>query len=119
MSEPFDREALLERIDNDWEFLAELVQMLDSEGRRLLAELSSAATSSDAPEVGRLAHTLKGMISNFCAQSVADAAHSIELSAKSGDLAGALVAIPALQLQLEQLIRALQGFLASRPQCTS
>jgi HPt (histidine-containing phosphotransfer) domain-containing protein len=119
MSEPFDREALLERIDNDWEFLTELVQMLDSEGRRLLAELKSAAASSDAPAVGRIAHTLKGMISNFCAQSVADAAHSIELSAKSGDLPAALSAIAALEAQLEGLIVALQSFLASRPQCTS
>ena len=119
MSEPFDREALLERVDNDWEFLTELVEMLGGEGRRLIAEVKSAAASADAPAVGRLAHTLKGMIGNFCATSAADAAQSLELKAKSGDLATASAAIAALETQLEQLILALQGFLASRPQCTS
>src|SRR5215216_2728756 len=118
MLELFDPEELLERVDHDWAFLDELVQILGSEGRRLIAEAKSAAASSDAPTLERLAHTLKGMIGNFCAPSVADTARSLELNAKSGDLATASATVAALEAQLERLIVALQDFLASRPQCT-
>ena len=36
MPRAFDETELLERVDNDWEFLAETVQMLETDGRALL-----------------------------------------------------------------------------------
>ena len=66
MSQVFDEQELLERIDGDWDFLGETVQMLASDGPELIRQLRDAVASGNAPEVGRLAHSLKGMISNFC-----------------------------------------------------
>ena len=64
------RRELLEHVDNDTAFLADTVQMLETDGRAMMVELKTAVAAGDAPAVGRTAHTLKGMISNFCAPAV-------------------------------------------------
>ena len=47
--QPFDEKELLDRVDHDWEFLADTVQMLETDGRELMAEIRRAADASDAP----------------------------------------------------------------------
>ena len=47
--QPFDEKELLDRVDNDWEFLAETVEMLETDGRALMAEIRRAADAGDAP----------------------------------------------------------------------
>ena len=54
MSRTFDENQLLERVDNDWDFLAETVQMLEGDGPPLVQELRQAAGSGDAPAVARV-----------------------------------------------------------------
>src|SRR6185503_19242852 len=61
--QPFDEKELLDRVDNDWEFLADTVQMLETDGRALMVEIRRAADAGDAPTLGRAGHTIKGMIS--------------------------------------------------------
>ena len=119
MSPVFDQEALLERVDHDWEFLVEIVQILCSDGRRLMEEIRSAAASADASAVSRSAHTLKGMTSNFCAAEALDAARLVESIGRSGDLTTAPAAVVALEVQLDRLIEALNAFLATRRPCAS
>jgi HPt (histidine-containing phosphotransfer) domain-containing protein len=109
----FDENELLARVDNDWEFLGETVQMLATDGRDLMQQIRSAAASGDAPTVGRAAHTLKGMISNFCAPAAQASAFEVEKLGKSGDLAAAPAAIQALEAQLEALIAALTQFISA------
>ena len=67
MPRVFDGAELLERVDNDWEFLGDTVRMLEADGPALLEEIRRSADAGDAASAGRAAHTLKGMISNFCA----------------------------------------------------
>ena len=67
MPTTFDENELLSRVDNDRAFLGETVEMLAQDGRALLADVRSAVAAGDAAAVGRAAHALKGMISNFCA----------------------------------------------------
>ena len=119
MSPVFDHEELLERVDHDWEFLTETVQMLCGDGRRLMAEIRSAAASADAAAVSRSAHTLKGMIANFCAAEALDAARLVESIGRSGDLTTAPAAVAPLEVQLDRLIEALNAFLATRRPCAS
>jgi protein-histidine pros-kinase len=109
----FDENELLARVDNDQEFLGETVQMLATDGRQLLEQIRSAAASRDAPALGRAAHTLKGMISNFCAPAAHASAFEVEKIGKAGDLAAAPVAIQTLEAQLEALIAALTEFLGA------
>jgi HPt (histidine-containing phosphotransfer) domain-containing protein len=102
---------LLERVDNDMDFLAETVEMLVGDGRGLLAEVRTAVGAGDAAAVGRSAHALKGMISNFCAPEAQESALAIEKMGKSGDLAAAPAEIDTLARRLETLITDLQAFI--------
>jgi len=74
MSQLFDEKELLERVDGDVGFLADTVQMLESDGRSLMAQVKASIAAADAKAVGTGAHTLKGMISNFCAPTLQELA---------------------------------------------
>lgn len=114
MSRAFDENELLERVDNDLGFLADTVQMLESDGRALMQELKVALAAADPAAAGRTAHTLKGMISNFCAPDVQALALDAERAAKAGDCAAALIASDRLEPALEALIGDLANFVKER-----
>ena len=114
MARSFDENELVARVDGDLEFLAETVQMLDADGRALLADVGQALAAGDAPAVGRAAHALKGMISNFCAPEAQQRALEVERIGKGGDLAPAAVALATLEQHLEALIAELQSFIHAR-----
>ena len=114
MPRAFDGAELLERVDNDWEFLSDTVQMLAADGPALLEEIRRAAAAGDAPSVGKAAHTLKGMISNFCASETQAGALAVEQIGKSGDLSSLPPALGLLQMHLQGLIADLNEFLATR-----
>ena len=108
----FDETELLARVDNDREFLAETVEMLATDGRALMDEVRRATAAGDAQALGRSAHTLKGMISNFCASESQASAFELERLGKSGDLSAAPAVLGKLEAQLESLIAALTEFTA-------
>jgi HPt (histidine-containing phosphotransfer) domain-containing protein len=110
----FDEAELMERVDNDLEFLADTVQMLETDGRALVAEIRTAVASGDSPAVGRAAHALKGMISNFCSPAVQTLAFDVEKAGKAGDGAGAAAASVKLEPSLEALVVELAAFVRSR-----
>ena len=112
MATLFDEAELLERIDHDWEFLGETVEMLVADGPALIQELRQAITASDAAAVGRAAHTLKGMIANFCAASTQATALELEQMGKVGDLSSAPPVAAALDAQLQALTEQLQTLVA-------
>jgi HPt (histidine-containing phosphotransfer) domain-containing protein len=114
MAPSFDEAELLERVDNDVDFLGETVQLLAGDGRALLARATQAAASGDAPELVTSAHALKGMISNFCAPSVHELARDLEEMARSGDMSGAPPLVERLRSGLETLITELLDFVQAR-----
>ena len=114
MPRTFDDKELLERVDNDWDFLGDTVRMLADDGPNLLSDIRRCVEAADAPGVGRVAHTLKGMISNFCAAEAQSGALAVEQIGKSGDLAGVGPALEKLENQLNALIADLNGFVATR-----
>lgn len=113
MTTSFDRAELLERVGNDMGFLAETVEMLAADGRTLIGEVRAGIQKGDAAAVGRSAHALKGMISNFCAPAAQEGALAIEKMGKAGDLSGAAQAVESLSGQVETLITELQQFVGS------
>ena len=114
MPQLFDETELLARVDNDVAFLAETVEMLQTDGRALLADVNRAIAAGDAAGVGRAAHALKGMVSNFCAPAAQESALQVERLGKSADLAAARAAASTLGANLEALIAELNSFLQSR-----
>lgn len=111
MSELFDREALLDRVDNDMEFLAETVEMLEEDGPDLLGQISAAIEAGDSEALAVAAHTYKGMVANFCADSTVEAALKLEIMGKEGSLTGASEAFAVLEDRARQLATALQDLL--------
>jgi HPt (histidine-containing phosphotransfer) domain-containing protein len=109
----FDQTELLERVDHDKAFLAETVEMLAGDGRGLMNDIRRAIDTGDAGAVGRAAHALKGMISNFCAPAAQEAALAVERGGKSGDLGAAPEAARELSERLEALITELEQFIRS------
>ena len=114
MAQLFDEAKLMEHVDNDVAFLADTVQMLETDGRALMVELQTAVAAGDAPTIGRTAHTLKGMISNFCSPAVQTLALDVEKAGKADDGAGAAVASAKLEPELEGLIVELVAFVRAR-----
>ena len=114
MSQAFDERELLDRVDQDFEFLAETVHMLVEEGPALVAAIRAATAAGDAAAVGRSAHALKGMISNYCAEPAHASAAEVERLGKAGELAGVPAAVDALDARLGELIASLRDFLAAR-----
>jgi HPt (histidine-containing phosphotransfer) domain-containing protein len=114
MARAFDEQELMDRVDNDLSFLADTVQMLESDGRALMAELKTALAAGDAPAIGGKAHALKGMISNFCAPATQALALEVERAGKAGDCATAAAAAARLEPHLEALITELSSFIKAR-----
>jgi two-component system, sensor histidine kinase and response regulator len=114
MSQAFDELELLDRVDSDTEFLAEAVQMLSDDGPALVRGIRASVTAGDAAGVASAAHTLKGMVSNFCAATAQASAFEVERLAKGGDLPGAEAAVEPLDARVGELIAALKDFLAAR-----
>jgi HPt (histidine-containing phosphotransfer) domain-containing protein len=114
VAQAFDEGELLERVDHDLGFLAETVEMLTSDGPALLGEVRASLAAGDAAGVGRHAHALKGMISNFCAADAQAAALEVERMGKSGDLSAAAVAVERLSGLLTALTESLRRFVKAR-----
>ncbi len=114
MAQMFDEAELMERVDNDVEFLAETVEMLASDGPTLVEQIRAGIVSGDAPAVGRHAHALKGMISNFCAPETQAAALELEKLGKAGDLSNATGALDDLARRVADLTTELTEFVRSR-----
>lgn len=114
MAETFDEAELMSRVDNDVVFLGETVEMIVADGPLLLEQVRGAAAAGDAAGVGRHAHALKGMISNFCAPRVQACAYELEMLGKGGDVSGAGPLIERMAERLSALTAELRGFVKAR-----
>ena len=111
MTEPFDKQELLDELDGDREFLEESLEILAGDAPPLLEQLRDATAGRDGEAVRQAAHTLKSMVGNFCAKPAFDAARRIEQLGRDGDLEQGAEAIDALKREMERLQQSLHGFL--------
>jgi HPt (histidine-containing phosphotransfer) domain-containing protein len=111
MSDELDKIALLENVDGDLEFLAETIQMFREDTPALLSQIENAVMRRDGQALATAAHTLKGMVGNFCARATFDAALRLETMGQNGDLAGAAEAFTTLKEKTQRLETQLQEIL--------
>lgn len=114
MSEVFDASALMERVDEDVEFLEETVSMLDEDSPGLLEEIRAAVSGRDAAALVKAAHALKGMLANFCAASAESAARELETMGREERLNDVEQAFERAEQETQKLRAALLAFLQSR-----
>jgi HPt (histidine-containing phosphotransfer) domain-containing protein len=71
--------------------------------------VDEAAARGDLAALGRLAHTIRGVASNFAIPVVIDLARDVESAAKAGEpgaVAGGLVALKAAVARVQPELRA-------------
>lgn len=92
-----DREELMDRFGGDAEFLAEAANLLREEEGPLREQIRAAIEKGDASALRQAAHSFKGMVSNFCAGEVAEAALKLQLMGDKDRLDGAEEALAELE----------------------
>ena len=111
MSDLFDKEALLDGVDGDIEFLDETIAMLNEDSDELLEQARAAVEAQDADALVKAAHALKGMIGNFCAPRAEAVAYQVEAIGRESRLEEAPAAVENLCNEVEGLRIALHAFL--------
>ena len=114
MSDVFDSTALMDRVDDDVEFLEETIAMLDEDSPALLDQIQAAASAGDAVALVGPAHALKGMLGNFCAEQAETAARELEIRGREERLSDIDADIVRVKDETARLIEALHQFLRTQ-----
>lgn len=100
-------DVALRRMGADTELLHTMVDYFLEDSLLLLQELRRRIDAGDAAEASRIAHSLKGLCSNFEAKAATRAGAAVEAACMAATLAEASSLIPALTEQLSLLSHAL------------
>jgi HPt (histidine-containing phosphotransfer) domain-containing protein len=106
-----NRDATLARVGGNMRLLEELAEVFRSDCVRLLAEIQEAIHVGHAVQMGAAAHTLKGMVGFFEADTARQAALSLETLGRRGELAGASEHYQRLAGEIERIQSALAALL--------
>jgi signal transduction histidine kinase/DNA-binding response OmpR family regulator len=104
-----DASRLLERIDHDRAFLAELIQVFRQEYPENLEAAKAAIDKSDAVGLEHSAHKMNGKLSNLSATCASSLAADLESIGRSQDLANAQSILNQLAAELPNVERALEA----------
>jgi CheY-like chemotaxis protein/HPt (histidine-containing phosphotransfer) domain-containing protein len=105
-----DWDRALDGLGGDRELLEEIIGLFLGEWPRWKLEMADALVDWDAAKLRRLAHTIKGSLSQFGAQAAVDAAYHLEKLGQDANLAEAQQAWAELAERVERLLAALAGF---------
>ncbi len=108
-SEQIDRVSLLERVEEDEELLAEMVQLFLDDIPNLLDTMRAALQRGDMEVLERSAHSLKGAASNLSAKPAADAALKLEKDAKNNNAESAKESLACVEEAMKILVPALSA----------
>ena len=75
---------LMSRVEDDREFLLELLDVFHLDFPRYHQELRAALSQKNLPQVAFVSHTLKGMLANLAASRAAAVLGNLEQLAKQG-----------------------------------
>jgi len=114
VADVLDKDAALTRAGDDRELLCELAELFLRECPRLMGDIRSAIADGDASRLKCAAHSLKGSIDNFAAKSAFEVASRLELSARRGNLSGAMELYNMLEKEMNRLKPVLTAFARGR-----
>jgi CheY-like chemotaxis protein len=109
-----DRQSLLKAFDHDWSLFKELVDIFTADTPQMITELRKSADEQDAETLSRTAHSLKGMLRNFKAESAADTALELEKMGKADDLQNVEPLIEKLEAQIAAVDQSLKDLVAKK-----
>jgi CheY-like chemotaxis protein len=79
----FDRAEMMERMGQDAELAQQLAEVYLEELVRMRTQLSLAVQNHDMTALYAAAHSIKGVVSDFCAHGAAESAQRLEMLAKT------------------------------------
>ena len=106
-----DFEGTMHRLGGDVDLFQEFICVFDEDAPRSMEDIRRAVADRDAAKLELAAHTLRGLVSNFGAQSAAGCAFRLEQMALSGQMDGAGDALAQLEQELFLLNDALDALL--------
>jgi len=112
VDDAFDRSVLLEQTDGDTELIRTLVEVFDDDRPKLLDDIEDALETNDAEALERAAHTIKGALGVFGAESARLQAEKLENSARAGSVEAGRQQYPALKTSVLDLQVALRELVA-------
>jgi HPt (histidine-containing phosphotransfer) domain-containing protein len=101
-------EELLERIDGDRTFLAELVSLFRLDYPAQIQMAREAVSHNDVATLQKIGHALKGALANLAATDASKSAGELEAMAKAGDLASVAAKLAVLETELTLVGTALE-----------
>jgi len=105
-----DKYVILDRVGGDTELLSEIINLFLEDYPPLVAKIKEALQQGDSQLLEKTAHTLKGSVGNFGAESAVQAALNLENMGRTGDTTEAPQQLVNLERELMRLHEALVGF---------
>ena len=106
-----DSTLLLKAFDGDWNFFKEVVEVFLDDYPRLLDNLRRSFNEDDCDTFMRSAHSLKGMLKNFRAETAAEVAFDLEKKGREADLNGVQADIESLAAQIAEVDNTLRNMI--------
>jgi HPt (histidine-containing phosphotransfer) domain-containing protein len=103
-----NKAELLERVDNDFELLQELLSVFVEDIPQQLKELEESINDSDCERIRALIHRLKGAVGNLAAEDAYELAAKMEMHASQGEISSVQYFYPNLKKQILLVIDALE-----------
>jgi CheY-like chemotaxis protein len=100
---PVDISAALQSVEGDQDLLVDLFEAFQQDYPKQLAELQDAIGTGNAERMAQVAHSLKGAVGYFGAQTVHTLAHRLETMGHQAELEGASSVLQQLEQELERL----------------
>jgi putative two-component system response regulator len=101
---PLNMQAVLKRCGGDPKFAAAVTDRFRAQALNEVVKIETALTRNDAPELQRIAHSLKSMAAYMAAETAAEFARTIEDLARAGQLAEARPTIALLRAEIERTL---------------
>jgi HPt (histidine-containing phosphotransfer) domain-containing protein len=98
-----DEELALSRVGGDTDLLREIVDLFLADYPATLEKIRAAVSARDAIAIEHHAHSLKGSVSTFGAQSAFEAALALERQGRNGDLGEVDAGLSQLEFALGAL----------------
>ena len=104
-----DVAQLLERIDDDRALLGELFELFRADYPGSFNAAERALSAEDAEALQRIAHSLKGALSNLSAATASAIAAELEVQGKEKNLSQSRVTLDRLNAEIQKVLSALES----------
>jgi hypothetical protein len=112
LAQLINMKELMDRVDNDLDFLQDLFHLFKVEFPRLQIELQESVKVKNMHQTAKTAHMLRGMLANLSAECAATAVEVIEQMATKEDQRGAENALIVFNGEVVSLLPCVNAYLA-------